>query len=70
MAVSLSSPNINDGDDDDGDDDFGDDDEDGDDEDGDQHDDDDLCAPMQASIHPNSISGSISELQFDIMSPW
>ena len=38
--------------------------------DGDQHDDDDLCAPMQASIHPNSISGSISELQFDIMSPW
>ena len=34
---------------------------------GDQHDDgndDDLCAPMHASIHPNSISGSMSELQF------
>ena len=36
MAVSLSSPNINDGDDDDGDDD-----EDGDDEDGDGYDSDD-----------------------------
>ena len=48
--------------------------EDGDDEDddsdqhNDQHDDDDdgdgddLWAPMQASIHPNSISGSMSEL--------